>query len=127
MSDIEMNTYEGTCRYCGNIQPVMAMDQIDADEQISEKCSCGGAELEKRKKRLLQNVQETVGKDAVNFGYSQVSVEQEELITSMALAVLHGWIDSASCRFGGTSISIREAGEKVKVQRTDTKKSERSA
>lgn len=86
-----------------------------------------GAELEKRKNRLLQNVQETVGKDAVNFGYSQVSKEQEELITGMALAVLHGWIDSASCRFGGTSISIREAGEKVKVQRTDTKKSERSA
>lgn len=122
---VEMNTYEGTCRYCGNIQPVMAMDQIDADEKISEECSCGGAELEKREKRLMQNLQETVGKDAVNFGYSQVSPEQEEIINRMALSVLHGWIDSASCRFGGTSLSIK-GGEKVKVQRTDTKKSERS-
>lgn len=124
---IEMNTYEGTCRYCGNIQPVMAMDQNDADEKISEECSCGGAELEKRKKRLLQNLQETVGADAVNFGYSQVSPEQEELITSMALDVLHGRIESASCKFGGTSISIRSTGDKVKIQRTDTRKSEKSA
>lgn len=126
MSDIEMNTYEGVCQYCGNIQPVMAMDQTDANTKISEECSCGGAELEKRKKRLLQNLQETIGKDAINFGYSQVSSEQEELINRMALAALHGWIDSAACKFGTTSISIR-GGEKVKVQRTDTKKSERSA
>ena len=125
MSDIAMNTYEGVCQYCGNIQPVMALDQTDANTKISEECSCGGAELEKRKKRLLQNIRETVGKDAVNFGYSQASPEQEELIIGMALAALHGWIDSAVCKFGGTSVSIR-GGEKVKVQRTDTKKSERT-
>lgn len=86
-----------------------------------------GAELEKRKKHLLQNLQETVGKDAVNFGYSQVSPEQEELITDMALVVLHGWIDSASCKFKGTTVTVKEVGGKVKIQRTDTRKAEKSA
>lgn len=39
---MEMETYQGVCKYCGEIQPVMAMDQIDANEKISEECSCGG-------------------------------------------------------------------------------------
>ena len=124
---VEMNTYEGVCKYCGNVQPIMAMDQTDANEKISENCDCGGAELERKKQLLLQNIKKTIGRECVDFGLRQVSKEQEELITGMALAVLHGWIESASCKFEGTTVTIKETGGKIKLQRTDTKKAERSA
>ena len=32
-----MREYEGVCSYCGNIQPVLAMDQEDADLAMGRK------------------------------------------------------------------------------------------
>ena len=45
-----MKEYEGVCSYCGNIQPVLAMDQEDADLIITRQCDCGAAEREMQKK-----------------------------------------------------------------------------
>ncbi|MCI7300999.1 MAG: hypothetical protein SOR93_14170 [Clostridiales Family XIII bacterium] len=127
MSEIEMNTYEGQCKYCGNIQPIMAMDQIDANEQISEKCDCGGAETERRKASLLKNLNDVVGKNAPNYGMRQVEPEQEEIITQMALAVFNGLLERASCKIDGITIAIVRAGGKTKIKRMDQQKAELEA
>ncbi len=124
---MEMDTYEGVCKYCGETQPIMAMDQMDANEKISEQCACGGAEMERRKNRLLENVKETAGAEAANFGHKQLAPEQEKLIEEMALAVFHGHAAKVTCKFEGTTITAWEAGGKVKLQRVDAKKTERSA
>lgn len=122
MSEIEMNTFEGQCKYCGNIQPIMAMDQVDADEQISESCECGGAERERRKAALMQSLEDTIGKNAASNGFRQVDQEQEEDITNMALAVFHGRLKAASVKIGGSTINIVATNDRVHVRRTDTKK-----
>lgn len=123
---MEMDTYQGECKYCGNIQPVMAMDQIDANEKISEECSCGGAELERRQDTLMKNIRETVGEEAPSFGFSQVTPEQEELIRELAMSVLHGKISAVSLKIGSTRISISGIGE-ITIKRTDTKNKQMKA
>ncbi len=62
-----MDTYEGRCKYCGEIQPVMTMDQIDADEKISECCKCDGANFEKKKAQFPENLDYTIGEGAANM------------------------------------------------------------
>lgn len=37
-----MMTYQGVCKHCGWIQPVMAESQEAADAIIARKCSCWG-------------------------------------------------------------------------------------
>lgn len=124
MQEIEMNTYEGECKYCGNIQPIMAMDQVDANEKISEDCACMGAELERRKAALMQNLENTIGKNAGESGFKQVGSPQEGIITEMALNVFHGTLQSAACKIGNSTINITSSAGKVKIKRTDTRKGE---
>lgn len=38
MDNLSMENYEGVCRFCGDIMPVLAMDQQAADECISIGC-----------------------------------------------------------------------------------------
>lgn len=116
-----MQMYEGVCKYCGTIQLVLAMDQIDADEKISECCQCDGAEVEKKRIQLLENLNLTIGDGCVEQGFKRVSNEQETLITEMALAVLFGKLDKAVCQIGSTVITISTTSEKVKVKRVEKK------
>lgn len=127
MQGIEMSTYEGVCKYCGSIQPIMAMDQTDADEKISMECSCGGAELERRLNCLKQNIKMIAGEEAVEFGYRPLSEDQEQLVEDMAFAVFHGKAEKITLKIENVNISIKDADGRVKIQRSDTNKTERSA
>lgn len=127
MQGIEMDTYEGVCKYCGSIQPIMAMDQADANEKISEQCSCGGAERERRLNCLKQNIKMIVGEKAPESGYRQLGPDQEELVETMAFAVFHGKAEKITLKIENVNISVKDADGRVKIQRSDTNKTERSA
>lgn len=116
-----MDTYQGICKYCGQTQPIMAMDQQDADQKITEYCDCDGAKFEKKKQQLIENLDYTIGEGAVNMGIKKVSEGQESLITEMAMAVLEGKIEKATCQIDSTVITITMASDKCKVKRTDKK------
>lgn len=127
MQGIEMDTYSGVCKYCGSVQPIMAMDQADANKKISEECACGGATREKRLERLKQNVREVAGEEAVEFGYRQLSESQEELVEALALAVFDGKAEKITFKTENVNISIKDNDGRVKIRRSDTNKTERSA
>lgn len=116
-----MDTYQGVCKYCGQIQPIMAMDQQDADQKITECCNCDGAKLEKKRQQLLENLDYTIGEGAANMGFKRVSAGQESLITEMAMAVLEGKLEKATCQIENIVITITMASDKCKVKRTDKK------
>lgn len=116
-----MDTYQGICKYCGQIQPVMAMDQTDADQKITECCNCDGAKHEKKKQQLLENLDYTIGEGAANMGFKRVSEGQESLITEMAMAVLEGKLEKATCQIDSTVITITMSSDKCKVKRMDKK------
>lgn len=117
---IELTTYQGECKYCGNIQPIMAMDQIDANEKISEECPCCGAERARRKAALMRNLENTIGKNAAESGFKPVEPEQEELINTIAIAVFDGYLQGVTCKIDGSAVTIT-GGIKIKVKRVDTK------
>jgi len=87
VGEIEMSNYEGTCRYCGEIQPILAVDQMDADVRISEKCSCGGYRREKRHTAMEDNIQAMFGAGCDGTLFKAVTEEQLDLINAAGEAV----------------------------------------
>lgn len=53
-----MNTYEGICRYCGDMKLIIAESQEAADNIISAGCSCGGADEDQKIKKICENAKE---------------------------------------------------------------------
>jgi len=114
-----MQVFDGRCKFCGRIQPIMAMDQIDANEKITDECPCGKAVMERKEKSLYQKLSFAIGDDAEKAGLQRVSPEQEELITKAALAVLYEVMDKVTFKVDGMTVSITGSAEKVKVKRDD--------
>lgn len=48
----ETMIYEGICKYCGQITPVLANTQKEADMLVTEECDCTGADAKKRKEAV---------------------------------------------------------------------------
>lgn len=116
---MDMTIHDGKCKYCGDIQPIMAMDQIDADEKISDECTCGGAIMEQKKKNLYEKLSFAIGDDSAKVGLQRVTPEQEKVITTAALAVLYEVLDKVTFKIDGTTVTITRTAEKVKVKRDD--------
>ena len=51
-----MNTYEGVCRYCGSMISIMADSQEEADQLVTEKCTCEASELDRKRDCLMKNL-----------------------------------------------------------------------
>ena len=47
-----MQTYEGTCPYCGYTEIIMADTQDEADEEVTRRCRCGGYQKQLRRNKL---------------------------------------------------------------------------
>ncbi|MDD2218242.1 MAG: hypothetical protein PHX63_07435 [Eubacteriales bacterium] len=112
-----METYQGICRYCGEIQPVMAVDQVDADNKISDTCACGGATTEKRRKAMNKNIEKICGSGAVGCGFYEVEPYTREIINKAAEAVLLGHISAAGLELEDSTLSIKETKGKTRIQR----------
>ena len=120
--EIEMSNYEGTCKYCGDIQPVLAVDQIDADNKISEKCSCGRAAKERQWKGILKNIDQLLGDKAVERGFSQAQPEQIELVKHVAHEMQESRIGNAKMSIENTTVSITMTAKGfIKITRQYTK------
>lgn len=118
---VEMKALEGTCRYCGTIQPVMAADQTDADNKISADCPCGGAAKAKKRIHILENIDAIAGDNAVKMGFSSVEGGTLSWLKRTAELVLEGKADKVSVDIDGTKIviGITSKGD-VKVKRNKT-------
>ena len=112
-----MSLFEGTCKYCGSVQPIMAADQIDADEKVSDDCECGGAELDNKRKAMYKNLDAVCGEDAVKAGMAPLDEEQMEIAKYVGNAVLKGQLTSASLKINNTTLSFNIALDKLKVSR----------
>ena len=118
---VEMKTMEGTCRYCGTIQPVMAADQSDADNKISLDCPCGGAAKAKKRIHILDNIEAIAGDNAVKMGFSSVEGGTLSWLKRAGELVLEGKVDKVSVDINGTKVvlGITAKGD-VKVKRNKT-------
>ena len=89
------------------------------------------APVEERKEKdgnvLKQNGRMIVGDESVEFGYRQLDKEQERLVEAMVAAVFDGKAEKITLRIENVNISVKDVDGKVKIQRSDTNKTERSA
>lgn len=115
-----MDTYQGTCKYCGEVKPIMAESQDAADERVSKDCTCGGAKLEELKARLMANINFIARKNE-SKALSQLSEEQIKMLKRAGSAIIDGNLDKAIFDFGSSKVTIWNAGEKYKVKRTTTR------
>lgn len=117
-----MCTHQGVCKYCGNVQPVLAADQIDADNKISDSCLCGGAAKEKQWNGILKNIDQLLGEKAVERGYVQAYPEQIELVKHAAHEILESRIGSVRMTIENTTVSITVTAKGfIKLTRQYTK------
>ena len=121
VGEIEMMAMEGRCRYCGTIQPVMAADQIDADNKISADCSCGGEAREKKRMQILDNIDAIAGEDAVSMGFSSVHADTLLWLKRAGEMILDRIVDKIGVEIDGTKITIAITGKgDVKIKRSQT-------
>ncbi len=115
-----MDTYQGACKYCGEIKPIMAESQAAADERVSNDCACGGAKLEEIKARLMANIN-FISRKNEEKALSQLTEEQVKLLKRAGAEIVNDNCNKAVFDFGGSKVTIWEAGEKYKVKRTTTR------
>lgn len=115
-----MDTYQGTCKYCGETKPTMEESQDAADERVSNECSCGGAKLEEVKVRLMANIN-FISRKNEGKALSQLSEEQVKMLKRAAIEIISDNLDKAIFDFGSSKVTIWSTGEKYKVKRTATR------
>lgn len=117
-----MQTFEGTCRFCGQIQPVMAESFEAADLIVTDRCNCDGAALEKRKACLRENIVEVAGSGCEKYGFNPLDIEIIDLIYAAGVMVMNDEVQQISICADGTvvKISINTKGQ-VKVTRKEQK------
>lgn len=121
-----MDTYQGTCKYCGDIKPIVAESQEAADERVSNECSCGGKKLEEIKARVMANIDFLARKNE-GKALSQLAEEQVKLLKRAAAEIVDGNCYKAVFDFGGSKVTIWQAGEKYKTKRTTTREEQAEA
>ena len=115
-----MDTYQGTCKYCGEVKPIMAESQEEADERVSKDCTCGGAKSEEIKAKLMANIN-FIARRNEDKALTQLSEEQVKILKRAGSAIVDGHLVKAIFNFGYSKVTIWNAGEKYKVKRTVTR------
>ena len=110
-----MNTYEGVCRYCGSIVSIMANSQEEADQLVTEKCTCEASELDRKRDCLMKNIE-----DICENSQSMRAMEREEIdaVLLIGAQMFKADINSVQIGFDHSGIRIWKAGDKIKVKRT---------
>ena len=110
-----MNTYEGVCRYCGSTINIMADSQEEADQLVTEKCSCEASELDRKRDSLMKNIE-----DICENSQSMRAMEREEIdaVLLIGAQMFKADINSVQIGFDHSSIRIWKAGDKIKTKRT---------
>lgn len=80
---------EGACKFCGQLQVLKCSDNLTgaaADEWITERCKCAGAQNMRSFRALDGQVEDVLGKDAVALGFEETDERTIDLVTEICRA-----------------------------------------
>lgn len=118
----EMQQYDGVCQMCGHIKPVLAIDQEDADNKITEQCDCGAADKIQQLKMMKQNLEATIGEKAMESGFPIVESSTKEIIEEVAQLIFDEKIGKATFVLEDSTVIIsRNAKGGIKTIRKKIK------
>ena len=99
----------------GCTEIIMEESQERANEEVSRRCICAGAEIEDKRKKLAQAIKEISRADEL-LNLKELDLEQTRLILNIGNMVIDEKVDKASITLQGSTITVR-GGDKIKVQR----------
>lgn len=109
-------TYEGTCKYCGSMQPILAVSQEEADNLISRTCSCDGAAEEERVDRICKNAEE------ISKG---LEAPIKDILATIGCLVQQGVMNKATFKVENVTLTVSiNANDQVKFKRKETSEKE---
>lgn len=115
-----MTTFEGICKFCGSMQPVMAESQEEANVLVSKSCTCAGAEWEEKKEKLRQAIDDVAGEGCTIYGMRPMSEPVADMLQEAGVQVMNGKISKVTVGVDGVNITINLSSKgQVKVKRTE--------
>ena len=84
-----MKSYEGTCRYCGVTDIIMAESQVEADKLTSESCLCGGYQEELRHNAWAEAIVK-VWRGDERYNMDKMSSEMKKALAETGEAIYRG-------------------------------------
>lgn len=80
---------EGVCKFCGQMQVLKCSDNLTgeaANDWITERCKCAGAQQMRALHAISGNVYEVLGDGAVELGFAPVDERTIDLVTEICWA-----------------------------------------
>ena len=111
-----MNTYEGACRFCGEIEIVMADNQTDADEIVTERCHCGGFARYERKRKREEKLRK-VAKENPALNFEEIPGECLYNFNDMLEMMDENLIEKAQYTVAGSTLTLQRVGSKIRILR----------
>lgn len=107
-----MSTYEGICKYCGSMQPIIAENQFEADKLISKTCNCKGAEEEEKIERICENA------EAIAEGLEPAV---KDMLTTVGCMIHKGVMNKVSVKVENITLTVSiNSNDQVVFSRKET-------
>lgn len=84
---------EGACKFCGQMQVLKCSDNLTgaaADEWITKRCKCAGAQQMRELQAIAESVDEVLGDGAVELGFEPVDERTIDLVNEICQAAYSG-------------------------------------
>ena len=117
-------TMTGVCRYCGQVQTVVASDQEEADRLAMEGCNCESAIRHQRRKEAVQKIDMLRHMPEDQTGFRPVSEELCLVLKMLGEKMADGKMDSIALTAEGRRISMRLKQDSIKITQQKSIKSE---
>lgn len=93
---IKMDSFVGACRFCGQVQTIVAGRQEEADEIATLNCNCDDAEAYRRRKDLMTLIDSTCQDLPEDCGFVNMSVGQIKALRDLGGMVADGFVMKAT-------------------------------
>ncbi len=119
MQDMEnMKNFIGRCNNCGREQSTFAVSQKIADRMVTENCDCKGGDIKEKRILMHRQLNTLCGEEAPDYGFEAVRPGTYDVILDIADLVVEGKIQTATFKIDGTTISMSNAGGKIRAKRS---------
>lgn len=115
-----MEKLVGVCRFCGQTMVTDEETQDLADREATLNCKCPGAEIERTKGSVREELNELIGEMAPDNGWEPARPNVFNAVAKVSDCVVEGTITSATFRISETNLKIGRNKGKISVQRTKT-------
>ena len=115
-----MEKLVGVCRFCGQTMVTDEETQDLADREATLNCKCPGAEIERTKESVKEELDDLIGELAPDNGWEPVRPKVFETLTAVVDCIVEGTITSAAFRIDETNLKLGRNKGKITVMRTKT-------